>query len=170
MNNFDQHLLQFLHDHTISFDYYEHVPVFTVEESEQIKHSIPWTHTKNLFLSDKKGCYYLVSISAHKRFPISAFRKAIKKKELSFASAEQLYQRLHLTPGSVSLFWLIYDMPPTVQVYLDDDLRTAPLVGRHPNRNDATIVMDLPMRQKFLHLTGHPVQIITFDESSVQLT
>ena len=104
MKNFDPALLSFLTTHRIDFDYYEHIPVFTVEESEQIKHDIPGTHTKNLFLTDKKGGFYLVSIAAQKRFPVNLFRKQLGTKELSFASAEDLYAKLHLTPGSVSLF------------------------------------------------------------------
>lgn len=167
MNNFDPLLHSFLQQHQISFDYYEHIPVFTVEESEQIKHTIPWAHTKNLFLTDKKWGHYLVSISAHKRFPINAFRKYLGAKELSFASAEQLYDKLHLTPWSVSLFWLLYDMPPTIHLYLDHDLRTAPTVGRHPNRNDATIVLTYDMYQKFISATGHTIKQLIFTESEV---
>jgi Ala-tRNA(Pro) deacylase len=169
MKNFDIELLHFLGEHDVTFDYFEHIPVFTVEESEQIKHNIPWTHTKNLFLSDKKGWFYLVSIAAHKRFPINAFRKAVGMKECSFASAEQLYQKLHLIPGSVSLFWLIYDRPPTVHVYLDEDLSTATQVGRHPNRNDATIVLDKNMIKRFLQCTTHQAKIISFDDLSVTI-
>jgi Ala-tRNA(Pro) deacylase len=167
MKNFDIQLLEFLREHAISFDYYEHIPVFTVEESEQIKHNIPWTHTKNLFLTDKKWWFYLVSIAAHKRFPINAFRKAVGVKECSFASAEQLYEKLHLIPGSVSLFWLIYDRAATVHVYLDHDLRNASHVGRHPNRNDATIVLEAGMIKSFLHCTAHHAKRIIFDDSSV---
>jgi len=169
MKNFDIQLLQFLREHAILFDYFEHIPVFTVEESEQIKHNIPWTHTKNLFLTDKKWEFYLVSIAAHKRFPINAFRKAVGVKECSFASAEQLYQKLHLIPGSVSLFWLIWDSPPTVHVYLDHDLRAAGHVWRHPNRNDATIVLDKVMIKKFLHCTAHQAKSISFDDASVTI-
>ncbi|MBP6256575.1 hypothetical protein KA405_02375 [Patescibacteria group bacterium] len=54
MNNFDPQLLSFFQKNKNSFDYYEHIPIFTVEEGEAIKHSIPGKHTKNLFLSDKK--------------------------------------------------------------------------------------------------------------------
>lgn len=167
MNNFDPTLLNYLTSENIEFEYYEHVPVFTVEESEQIKNTIPWAHTKNLFLTDKKWWFYLVSIAAHKRFPVNLFRKQLGTKELSFASAEQLYEKIRLTPWSVSLFWLMYDTPPDVHVYLDQDLRIAPFVGRHPNRNDATIILAHSMIEKFLQNTGHLVHIISFDDNTV---
>ena len=169
MKNFDKQLLAFLHNNDISFDYHEHVPVFTVEESEDIKHTIPGTHTKNLFLTDKKWGFYLVSIEAHKRFPIKAFRKWLGTKELSFASAEQLYEKLHLTPWSVSLFWLIYDLPPSVQVFIDKDLRDAHHVWRHPNRNDATIVLDHKMVEKFLATTAHHTHILACNEKIINI-
>jgi Ala-tRNA(Pro) deacylase len=167
MKNFDPTLLAFFTTHDINFDYYEHPPVFTVEESEQIKHIIPGVHTKNLFLTDKKGWFYLVSIAAQKRLPINAFRKHIKKKELSFSSPEELYEKLHLTPGSVSLFWLIYDLSKSVNVFLDHDIHNASLVGRHPNRNDATICVNQENIEKFLEKTGHKKQIITFDNENI---
>lgn len=169
MKNFDQQLLSFFSTNNIRFDYHEHVPVFTVEESEDIKHTIPGTHTKNLFLTDKKWGFYLVSIEANKRFPIKLFRKQLGTKELSFASAEQLYEKLHLTPWSVSLFWLIYDLPPSVHVFIDQDLRNAPHVWRHPNRNDATIVLDHEMIEVFLAATTHQSHILVFNEDIINI-
>jgi hypothetical protein len=40
----------------------------------------------------------------------------------------------------VSIFGLIHK-PENLHLYLDTELREADLVGRHPNRNDATIVI-----------------------------
>ena len=77
MKNFDPTLLSFLNQHNITFDYYEHRPIFTVEEGEDIKYAIPGTHTKNLFLTDKRGQYFLVCVESSKRLPINQFRKLI---------------------------------------------------------------------------------------------
>ena len=41
MKNFDPDLLRFLNTENIVFDYYEHLPVFTVEQAEQLKTDIP---------------------------------------------------------------------------------------------------------------------------------
>lgn len=169
MQNFDPLLLQFLHQHTILFKYYEHIPVFTVEESASIKDSIPWLHTKNLFLTDKKWWYYLVTIAAHKRFPVNIFRKLLWTKELSFWTAEQLYEQLHLTPGSVSLFWIIHN-PWSIKVYIDEDIRNATHVWRHPNRNDATLVLDHNNLEKFLDAKEQAFQVLRFDENSVTIS
>src|SRR5215468_2306998 len=37
-----------------------HPPMFTVEQSRELRRSIPGGHTKNLFLKDKKGALVLV--------------------------------------------------------------------------------------------------------------
>jgi Ala-tRNA(Pro) deacylase len=37
-----------------------HPPLFTVEESQALRGTIPGGHTKNLFLRDKKGALFLV--------------------------------------------------------------------------------------------------------------
>ena len=39
-----------------------HEPVFTVAESQSLRDEIAGAHTKNLFLKDKKGQYFLVTL------------------------------------------------------------------------------------------------------------
>ena len=38
-----------------------HPPLFTVEQSQSLRGTIPGGHTKNLFLKDKKGALFLVT-------------------------------------------------------------------------------------------------------------
>lgn len=167
MNKFDPTLLSFLQKHTIVFDYYEHRPIFTVEEWEDIKHMIPGMHTKNLFLTDKRGQYFLVCVESSKRLPINQFRKLIWVKDLSFGTPEEMKKVLNLTPGSVSLFGLVNwvknplsfgHLPlqggQQLYLYLDKDLWKAKKVWRHPNRNDATLMIDHENLEKFLRVVG----------------
>ena len=49
-----------------------HAAVFTVEESEALHHAIPGVHTKNLFLKDKTGRFWLVTVEAHARVDLKA--------------------------------------------------------------------------------------------------
>lgn len=167
MKNFDPTLLSFLNQHNIVFDYYEHRPIFTLEEGEDIKHTIPGIHTKNLFLTDKKGQYFLVCVESSKRLPINQFRKLIWVKDLSFATPEDMKKILNLTPGSVSLFWLVCQ-PTHLQLYLDHDLREVPKVWRHPNRNDATLMIDHENLEKFLHAVSiQPTMLYMWDTLSL---
>ncbi len=159
--NFDPILLSFLQKHNVQFTYHEHVPIFTVEEGASIKHMIPWLHTKNLFLTDKRGQYYLVSIESSKRLAINQFRKLIVAKDMTFGTPEAMKEILWLTPGSVSLFGLVnfiadFSQSPLspkegndfrignkLTVFMDRDLRQADsIIWCHPNRNDATLILD----------------------------
>lgn len=133
-------LLDHLTRHEIAFGYYEHPPVATVAESAVIKETIPGIHTKNLFLTDRQGSYFLVAWSAQHRFPINRLRKILWCKELTFGSPDDLQRLLGVTPGSVSLLGLLHQ-PPALSVFLDHAFLDQPAIGRHPNRNDATLTL-----------------------------
>ena len=44
----------------LSYELYEHEPIFTVEQGVHLKESIPGTHCRNLFLRDKKKKMFLI--------------------------------------------------------------------------------------------------------------
>lgn len=159
MKNFDPTLLCFFQDNNLQCEYHEHPPIFTVEESKELKTSIPWVHTKNLFLTDKRGQYRLVCVESSKRLPINSFRKLVGAKDMTFGTPEEMKKLLNLTPWSVSIFWLIHK-PNNLSLYLDKDIREAELVGRHPNRNDATIIITHDTLVSFLSILNIPVNIL----------
>src|SRR5436190_749735 len=55
-------LFAFLDKLGIAYRTIEHAPLFTVEQSQSLRGKIPGAHTKNLFLKDKKGSLFLVSV------------------------------------------------------------------------------------------------------------
>ncbi len=159
MKNFDPTLLSFFQDNNLSYEYFEHLPIFTVEEWEALKHSLPGKQTKNLFLTDKRGQYRLVCVESSKRLQINQFRKLVGAKDMTFATAEEMKELLHLTPWSVSIFWLIHK-PEHLHLYLDTELWESDLVGRHPNRNDATIVINHENLVRFLEIVGVEAKVV----------
>lgn len=60
-------LYQVLDDLKIEYKQVEHLPVFSAEESQKIKMKIQGVGGKNLFLTDKKGGYYLVILPDEKK-------------------------------------------------------------------------------------------------------
>ncbi|GAM77964.1 aminoacyl-tRNA editing enzymes ybaK [Vibrio ishigakensis] len=48
-------IYQFLRDNQVSYQSFEHPPVLTIEEANQLDIEIPGLPTKNLFLRDGKG-------------------------------------------------------------------------------------------------------------------
>lgn len=160
MKNFDPNLLSFLKEHNLWYKYFEHPPIFTVEQWEALKQSLPGKQTKNLFLTDKRGHYFLVCIESPKRLAINEFRKLVGSRDMTFWTPEEMYQLLKLTPWSVSIFGLIHK-PEQLVLYIDQDLWNAEQVGRHPNRNDATIIITHDMLENFLCSVGYKENIIT---------
>ena len=66
---------------------------------------------------------------------------------LHFASPEGLKKELNLTPGSVSIFGMIY--AKNVYLIIDKELWQADEVSFHPNINTSTIVLNHQNLEKF---------------------
>ena len=84
---------------------------------------------------------------AEKRLDSKILKKKLSIKELHFASGEELKQEINLTPGSVSIFGMIYSKD--VFLIIDKELWDAELVGFHPNINTSTIVLNHANLEKF---------------------
>ena len=123
----------------IPFTAYEHIAVFTVEESRKVDADIPGAHTKNLFLKDKAGDFWLVTVPAEARVDLKALPQAIGCKRVSLGKPEDLMRLLGLTPGSVTPLAMINAAPGSIAVVLDAGLAQAPRVNVHPLRNTATV-------------------------------
>src|SRR3989339_66163 len=98
----------FLTDHGIPFQRFDHPAVFTCEQAERIAPPMPGTHTKNLFLRDRKGArHLLVVVGYEKNVDLKALTALIGVDKLSFASPERLKTYLGVEPGAVSLLGLV---------------------------------------------------------------
>jgi Ala-tRNA(Pro) deacylase len=132
-------LLDALDQLAISYEIVRHDAVFTVEESESLHRSIPGLHTKNLFLKDKNGRFWLVTAEAHSRVDLKALAVAIGAGKVSFGKTEDMERLLGVTPGSVTPLAAINDVGSSVSVVLDPAIADAARVNVHPLRNTATI-------------------------------
>ena len=76
----------------------EHPAVYNMEEMAAVDLPYPEADGKNLFLrDDKKRHYYLLTLRGDKRVDLKAFRQANHTRPLSFASAEDLWDKLGLS-------------------------------------------------------------------------
>ena len=140
---------------------YEHVPVFTVAESQAIKEEIPGGHSKNLFLKDKKGRLFLVVAHAETRIELKRLHEALDASgRLSFGSAELLREVLGVEPGSVTPFALMNDRERRVSLVLDEALMEHEPVNFHPLVNSATTGLSRADLLKFFAATGHEPRIM----------
>ena len=143
----------------IPFEHHEHEAVFTVEESRGIKAAIPGKHTKNLFLKDAGGAFWLVTVPAEMRVNLKALPQAIGCKRVSFGKPDDMERLLGLTPGSVTPLGAINAAPGSITVVLDRSLAEAERINVHPLRNTATIGLSGADCLRLIEHWGHAPQI-----------
>jgi len=152
-----------LHELGIAHETYEHAPVFTVEESADIKANMPGGHSKNLFLKDKAGAFFLVCAQSDTPIKINKLHPLLGCKRLSFGKAEALIEKLGVTPGSVTLFSVMNDVAGEVTLVIDQRLTEHDLVNFHPLLNDATTAISSDDMVKFAKATGHDPIILDLE-------
>lgn len=157
----DKKLYEILSELNISFDYYEHPPVPTVNEAAKYWKGIDSAHCKNLFFRNHKGNkHYLVIIEYSQILNIKDLEQRLKQGKITFASTERMKNYLGLEPGSVSIFGLINDKNHHVHVFIDKNLKNSKKISFHPNLNTASIVIDFSDFEKFLEWTGNSFEYI----------
>ena len=151
----------------IGWSILEHEAVYTVEESLAIHDALPGAHTKNLFLKDSGGQFWLVTVEHSRRVDLKALAGAIGAKKLSFGKAEDMERLLGVTPGSVTPLAAINDAGGAVRVVLDPELAAADAVHVHPLRNTATVGMPGADLVRALAAWGHDPMIVAIPERIV---
>ncbi len=145
----------------IVWDQHEHEAVFTVEASATLHALIPGAHTKNLFLKDAGGRFWLVSAPHDARIDLKALPAAIGSKKISFGKADDMVRLLGVTPGSVTPLAAINDVEQQVTVVIDSRLAESDRVNVHPLRNTATLGLSGRDLLAFLADTGHAPLVVT---------
>jgi Ala-tRNA(Pro) deacylase len=159
-------LLSLLQKYQLEYEIHEHDPVFTVDEGKHVSANIDGAHSKNLFLKDKKKSYFLVSVLEHKRVDLKMLSKTYGKGGLSFASADELNQKLQLTPGSVTPYGLIHDTKREVTFLLDEDFLKYDIVNFHPLQNNLTVSMKVKPFLQFFELINHNPNVVKIPQLS----
>ena len=161
-----QQIYDYLQENSIWHEITEHKAVYNMAELAEVPCPYPEADAKNLFVrDDKKQNYYLITVKGEKRVNLKAFRKAQGTRNLSFASAEDLMERLGLIPGAVTLLGVLNDETRSVKVFLDQDFLQEPgLVGVHPNENTATVWLKAEDLIRIIREHGNEVVTFTCEE------
>jgi Ala-tRNA(Pro) deacylase len=142
-----------------------HPPLFTVEQSRQLRGTIPGGHTKNLFLKDKKGALFLVTALEDAVIELkSLHRRLAASGRFSFGPADLLRATLGIEPGAVTPFAAMNDGERRVSVVLDAALMRHETLNCHPLVNTMTTSIAGADLVRFLEATGHPPQIVAVAE------
>lgn len=161
-----QQIYDYLQENSIWHEITEHKVVYNMAELAEVPCPYPEADAKNLFVrDDKKQNYYLITVKGEKRVNLKAFRKAQGTRNLSFASAEDLMERLGLIPGAVTPLGVLNDETRSVKVFLDQDFLQEPgLVGVHPNENTATVWLKAEDLIRIIREHGNEVVTFTCEE------
>ncbi len=148
----------------IEYEKYEHPPVMTIADIEDLDFTIEPMHCKNLFLRNSKGNqHYLAIVHHEKKANTRAIAQKIGSTRLSFASDKRLKTHLGLEPGGVSVFGLMNNEDNKVIVLVDEDLKKEGKITFHPNVNTASITISYEDFEKFLNDQKNPVRYIKME-------
>ena len=152
----------YLTNHKINYETTEHEAVFNMEELGRVDVPYPGRDAKNLFVrDDKKQNYYMITVKGTKRVDLKQFKKDRGTRHLSFASADDLQDKLHLIPGAVTPLGLLNDDTKQIQLFLDEDfLKDGGIIGIHPCDNTATVWLQTKDLINLIKDHGNPVETI----------
>lgn len=138
-----------------------HPPLYTVSESQALRGTIAGGHTKNLFLKDRKGAYFLLTVEEDASVDLKTVHHLIGASgKVSFGKAEDLYDLLGVTPGAVTVLGAINDEKGAVKIVLDEELMRHEVVNAHPLTNDATTSIAREDLLRFIEATGHQPHVL----------
>ena len=163
MLNSDQ-LINTLKEKKYDFEIHKHKPLFTVEDSNRFRGAIKGSHSKNLFLKNKKNNFFLISCEELDQINLKKISKSLNLGNISFAKEEYLNQYLGIKPGSVSPFALLNDKKNDVVFYLEKNLFESQLINFHPLINTLTITMFTNKFIDFMIESGKKIHIFSSSE------
>jgi Ala-tRNA(Pro) deacylase len=147
-----------------------HPALFTVEQSRELRGTIPGGHTKNLFLRDKKGALFLVTALEDAVIELKSLHRRLRASgRFSFASAELLRSTLGIEAGAVTPFAAMNDSDRRVSVVLDATLMQHETINCHPLVNTMTTSIARADLLRFLEATGHAPRIVAVAEQETSL-
>jgi Ala-tRNA(Pro) deacylase len=139
----------------------EHDALFTVAQSQNLRGDLPGGHTKNLFLKDKKGRFFLIACREEATVDLKRLHERVGASgRFSFGSAEQLLNKLGVEPGAVTLFGVVNDLRGEVTVALDRGLLAYDTINAHPLTNTMTTALARDDLLRFLETTNHTPLVI----------
>lgn len=142
----------------IHYKLYKHKAVFNMSESKALDIGFKGSRPKNILLRHKNGYFYLVSTHSDSLINTKHLAKQLGvSKRFSMATPEELFEILHIRPGSVSPYCLINSDPEKVRYIINEELLKDDHISFHPNRNDMTVELLTSDFRRFLASLQHQI-------------
>jgi len=149
------------------YDFHEHQALFTVDDSNKFRGEIKGSHSKNLFLKNKKNKFFLISCEELTDINLKRVSKFLGLGNVSFAKEEYLINLLGVKPGSVSPFALLNDIENNTEFYLEEKLYNSKFVNFHPLTNTATITISCNSFIEFMIENNKKIHIFSMVEEVI---
>ncbi len=140
----------------------DHEAAMTMEDLQVAEEALNVKISKNLFLcNSSKSKFYMLIMPGGKKFLTKNLSSQINSSRLSFADGSYMEELLNITPGSLSVFGLMYDREHRVSLIIDEDVLGSEYFGCHPCVNTSTVrVKTEDILNKFLPYTDHQPVIV----------
>ena len=137
-----------------------HPPLFTVEQSQALRGTIPGGHTKNLFLKDKKDAVFLVVAPEEARVDLKTLHHKLGRRPLLVRLGRPAARNCSASrPAPSRRSARSTTRPARVNVVLDAGLMEHAVINCHPLVNTMTTSIARDDLVKFLEATGHTPRI-----------
>jgi len=142
----------------------DHPPMWTVEDAKALRAPCDYGHTKNLFVRNKKGYMWLLTLHEDRRVDLKETARLVGTNRFSFASEQRLMHYLGVSPGAVSPLSIINDIGGQVSFYIDEKLLAAPALHIHPLVNTKTTTIETDKLISFIAEQGHQPHVLSFGQ------
>ncbi len=159
--------IKLLNSQGYDYDLKEHQALFTVEDSNKLRGKIKGSHSKNLFLKNKKNKFFLISCEEFTDLNLKKISKSLNLGNVSFAKEEHLNNLLGIKPGSVTPFALLNDIENKIEFYLEEKLYNSDFVNFHPLTNMATITIRSKRFVEFMIENNKKIHIFSSTEEKL---
>ncbi len=159
----EQALFAYLDQLGITYRTVGHPRMATVEEAKAHRVDHEGAHVKNLFVRNKKGRMWLVTVLEDRVIDLKDLGARLGAGHLSFGSAARLAAHLGVKPGAVTPLAAMNDTEGLVTVALDSGIEKERFVHCHPLRNDRTTTLHAVDLPRFLMATGHAPVMLDFE-------
>ena len=162
--------LELLTDTGYDFILHNHKALFSVDDSSKYRGNIKGSHTKNLFLKNKKNNFFLFSCEEQTNIDLREISKSLALGNLSFAKSEYLGNLLGIKPGSVTPFALLNNLENNIDFYLEEKLYNSDYVNFHPLTNTSTITIKTVKFVKFMIENKKKIHIFSSSDKKILKT
>ncbi len=162
-----EEFIKLLDDNNYDYELNRHEALYTVEDSYNLRGKIKGSHSKNLFLKNKKNKFFLISCEEFTNINLKKISKSLGLGNISFAREEYLKDLLNIKPGSVSPFALLNDHENNINFYLEDKLFNSDFVNFHPLVNTITITMSCESFVKLMIENNKKIHIFSTESETI---